>query len=308
MVNIWKIGAWPGWPCNKGSYYKNKKNFIRVALRNNFVAIGWSDCKAENKTEKQIREECKKCGICRSNKSDEFINFTKKIRNNDIILLYNYEKIYTGVAKKRRDGKIHYETTKEPIHRIDVDWLYHAKPKKAKFSWYDTVHKIEDKDLPRITDKALRSFLQNKINEKERLPEETKTRTKEAVVRKYGAGGEGIAHKELKDWVAENPDFLGLDKDKINETQTEEHVFLSGDLPDIIFICDNNKYVIVEVETTNPLPGAYQAIKYRSLLCAELGIPLDSMNVKSFLVTKLSSYDVEEFCRNYQINLKVKKM
>ncbi len=303
MVKIWKIGAWPGWPGDEWSY-KNKKKFIRVALRNKYVAIGWSECEAENKTEKQIREECKECGSCRSDKIDEFINFTKKISNNDLILLYNSGNVFTGIAKKRADGKIHYETKNEPVHRIDVDWLFQAKPKKAKFSWYDTVHKIDERDLPRITDKAFKSFLENKINEKERLPKESNTRTKEAVTRKYGGGGEGKEHKELKNWVAKNPNFLGLDK--VKKTQKEEHVFPSGDLPDIVFICDNNKFAIVEIETINPLPGAYQSIKYRSLLCAELGLPLDSINVESFLVTKENSQDVEEFCVKYKIRLKVK--
>ncbi len=128
---------------------------------------------------------------------------------------------------------------------------------------------------------------------------------KYAKVRKYGALGEGKEHKELKDWVARNPDFLGLYN--IKRTEKEDHIFPSGDLPDIVFTCDGNKYATVEIETINPFPGAYQAIKYRSLLCAELGLPLDSANVKSFLVTKENSQDVEEFCRKYRIKLRVKK-
>lgn len=301
MVNIWKIGAWPGWPGDEWSY-KNKKRFLRVALHNNYVAIGWSNCKEENKTEEQIREECNRCEHCRSGKIDEFINFTKKINNEDIILLYNSGKVFTGIAQKRPDDKIHYEAKKEPIHRIGVEWLYNKKSKNAKFSWYDTVHKIEDKDLSRIEDKQLKLFLEKEINTPRRFTIPSKTTTKKAVVRKYGAGGEGKEHKELKDWVARNPDFLGLDN--VIETEKEEHVFPSGDLPDIVFICDDNKYAVVEIETIIPIPGAYQAIKYRSLLCAELGLPLDSKDVKSFLVTKENSQDVEEFCRKYRIKVK----
>lgn len=304
LVNVWKIGAWPGWPGNEWSY-KNKKKFIRIALRDKFVAIGWSDCIAGIKNEKQIRDECRKCESCRSDKIEEFVNFTRKINCGDIILLYNSGKVFTGVAQKRSDGKIHYETKNKPTHRINVEWLYKKKQKNAKFSWFDTVHKIEVEDLSKIEDRELKHFLERQLNSSERQPTQPRTTTKKAIIRKYGSGGEGKQHKELKDWVAKNPDFLGLGN--VIETEKEEHVFLSGDLPDIVFICDANEYAIVEIETIYPLPGAYQAIKYRSLLCAELGMPLDSPNVKSFLVAKENSQKVDAFCSKYKIELKIKK-
>jgi hypothetical protein len=46
MANVWKIGAWPGWPGTKYSL-KNKNDFVfNHALVENYVAIGWADCKA----------------------------------------------------------------------------------------------------------------------------------------------------------------------------------------------------------------------------------------------------------------------
>jgi hypothetical protein len=163
MVNVWKMGAWPGFPGIELSL-KNKNEFInKYALPNNFVAIGFKDCKAEGKTEEEIKEICKNdCsygnywGKC----SKEFINFTKNIKYGDIILLYNYGQVYTGIAQKRDDGKVYYETKEIPKHRIDVKWLYDKKSKRADFSkWQDTVHQLEREDIDKIKDKELKECL-----------------------------------------------------------------------------------------------------------------------------------------------------
>jgi len=162
MVNVWKIGAWPGFPGIKLSL-ENKNEFInKYALPKNFVAIGYEDCKAENKTEEEIKEICKNdCdnvnwGRC----SKEFINFTKDIKYGDIILLYNYGQVYAGIAQKRDDGKVYYETKEIPKHRIDVKWLYKKKSKRADFGkWQDTVHQLEREDIVKIKDEELKEFL-----------------------------------------------------------------------------------------------------------------------------------------------------
>jgi hypothetical protein len=163
MVNIWKIGAWPGFPGSELSL-KNKNKFINeYALPKNFVAIGYDECKAKDKTENEIRETCKKCensGWC----SKQFIDFTKKIKNGDIILLYNYGKVYTGLAQKRNDGRVHYETKDEPMHRINVKWLYNKKPKKADFStWRDVIHHFEREHLKKIKDGELKRYLNKNL-------------------------------------------------------------------------------------------------------------------------------------------------
>ena len=123
--------------------------------------------------------------------------------------------------------------------------------------------------------------------------------------RKYGAGGEGLQHKELKEWVARNPALLGL-KD-VQNTEIDCHTFLSGDRPDILFKC-NSGYAVVEIVTIDPYPGAYQAIKYRDLLCAELGLPLNSRDVKSFLVAYSIPPEVNGFCKRYEILTKEKDL
>lgn len=115
---------------------------------------------------------------------------------------------------------------------------------------------------------------------------------------KYSSG-EGDDHKNLKLWIADNPQFLNIEN--VINTEIDNHTFLSGDRPDIIFQMDNGLYAVVEIETTNLLPGAYQAIKYHSLLCAELGLKIESDKVKSYLVGWYIPDNVKEFCNKYSI-------
>jgi len=131
------------------------------------------------------------------------------------------------------------------------------------------------------------------------LPEKSTNRpTAIAKARKYGPGGEGKAHRELKEWLAEHPEILGLtDVDSAHL----EHPFVTGDAADIVFIHRSGKYTVVEIETTNPGPGAHQAIKYRSLLCAAKELPLNTDKVKSVLVAWSIAEPVRRFCMTYGI-------
>jgi RecB family endonuclease NucS len=58
-------------------------------------------------------------------------------------------------------------------------------------------------------------------------------------------------------------------------------------------------YTIVEVETTDALPGAHQLIKYRALLCAQKGLQLNASKVKGVLVAWAIPRDVKRFCKKY---------
>jgi hypothetical protein len=126
-----------------------------------------------------------------------------------------------------------------------------------------------------------------------------------AIQKKYGPGGEGADHKRLKEWLANNPEELGLPSVAVG--QTEYPFQFSGDRADIMFTLPKNRYAIVEVETSDPMPGAYQALKYRVLRCAELGIRIDSPRVKSFLVAWLRPEDIG-FCRKYGVRFFRKKL
>lgn len=119
-----------------------------------------------------------------------------------------------------------------------------------------------------------------------------------AIKRKYGAGGEGENHKRLKEWIAKHPQAIGLKETKKYEL---EYVFLSGDTVDILFEQENDNDAVVEIETTIPLPGCHQAIKYRALRCAERSLPLDSNKVKAILVAWDIPQEVRDFCKKYNI-------
>jgi hypothetical protein len=119
-----------------------------------------------------------------------------------------------------------------------------------------------------------------------------------AKARKYGPGGEGEAHKALKKWISEHPEVLGLTD--VNGVSVE-HPFVSGDAADIVFSHSSGSHTVIEIETTTPLPGAHQCIKYRALLCAERGIPLDADQTRAILVAWSIPPHVQAFCGVYGI-------
>lgn len=139
-----------------------------------------------------------------------------------------------------------------------------------------------------------------------RYPISGKIAKRVGIKRKYGPGGEGEDHRKLKEWIAKRPKSIGLTG--VIKTEVEEHRFPSGDLPDIVFGCRKGRYAVVEIETSDPLPGAYQAIKYRSLLCAELGLPLSSSDVEAILVAWSFPRDVREFCGKYDVKCIQKRL
>jgi len=116
--------------------------------------------------------------------------------------------------------------------------------------------------------------------------------------RKYGSGGEGQEHRELKNWVANNPNAIGLDNVKNYE---EEYTFVSGDVADLVFELADNKFAVVEIETTDPYPGCFQSLKYKVLKCAELGLEIICADVRSIVVAWSFSEEEKTFCKKYNI-------
>lgn len=120
------------------------------------------------------------------------------------------------------------------------------------------------------------------------------------LTKKYGAAGEGSSHKSLKEWCANNPRDLGLN-DVERVSAEREHRFICGDLADVVFQMPEGRYAVLEVETANPEPGAHQALKYKTLLCAEKGLPIDSDRVSAILVAWQVPSSVRAFCDRYGI-------
>jgi len=123
--------------------------------------------------------------------------------------------------------------------------------------------------------------------------------------RKYGSGGEGSHHLELKRWVAAHPEEIGLPHESIAIT---EYKYICHDRADILFTLPDEKFAVVEIETNDPLPGYHQVLKYHTLTCAEKGFPLDSSRVKKILVAWFIPENVARFCEQYGIHCVEKKI
>ena len=87
----------------------------------------------------------------------------------------------------------------------------------------------------------------------------------------YGSGGEGEAHKKLKEFICENPDIIGI---KNVVTRDMEHILLSGDRLDVYFEQKDGSKIAIEIKpSTSPeadiMRGLFQCVKYKSILDAE---------------------------------------
>ena len=165
----------------------------------------------------------------------------------------------------------------------------------------ETIKNEEEKfKVTQLLEEVKASMGQEKITVPFGVRQGSVNRTQQiARQRKYGPGGEGAEHKKLKEWIAKHPELLGLSN--ITKVEMEQHVFPSGDLPDIVFEFNKDMFAVVEIETKYPIPGAYQAVKYKALMCAEKRFPQTSNKVKSFLIAWDIPKEVEDFCGQYMI-------
>lgn len=183
----------------------------------------------------------------------------------------------TGLFRYLEDGQ---------VHRILADILSTVRDQRTKAEIAYLIQKLYgDKPAPLAAGC---------------LPEKSKFRFDAVVqLRKYGRGGEGKEHKALKEWIAKHPEIIGL-SDVVDVTL--EQAFISGDSADLVFRHSSGKHTVVEIETTTPLPGAHQAIKYRVLLAAERGLPLDTTEIDAVLVAWSIPLSVQQFCQKYNIH------
>ena len=106
----------------------------------------------------------------------------------------------------------------------------------------------------------------------------------------WSSEGESKQHKKVKDFVATNPDAVGLPRNTMRG-QTE-YLFASGDKADIVFKTKTG-YLGVEVKSiiSNDADlnrGLFQAVKYQSLLRAEQKAVLSPPTAQAVLVTERS--------------------
>jgi len=103
-------------------------------------------------------------------------------------------------------------------------------------------------------------------------------------------GGESERHKALKDYVAKNPESIGL-KSRI-PIGTTEHPLPSGDSLDVSFT-DKKMWVAVEVKSAisaeaDIVRGLFQCVKYRAVMEAVLLSEARVQSVRSLLVLESS--------------------
>jgi hypothetical protein len=113
-------------------------------------------------------------------------------------------------------------------------------------------------------------------------PEVLRKEAQESV-RRYGTG-EGDAHREAKEYVAQHPELFGLPHGLRGEI---EHPFPSADCLDVLFR-DGSRWVGVEVK--GPISddldigrGLFQCVKYQALIEAEQKLLQTGVNAHMFL-------------------------
>lgn len=111
----------------------------------------------------------------------------------------------------------------------------------------------------------------------------------ENVIRK-GAfsrnGSEGPRHKELKQFIYDNPESIGI---RNVDFKSMEYGLLSGDRLDVYFRLKDKTQIAVEIKSAisdkaDILRGIYQCVKYKAILNAEQSVRVEHNKVKTILV------------------------
>ena len=102
----------------------------------------------------------------------------------------------------------------------------------------------------------------------------------------FGYGGEGDSHKELKEYIFNNPNVIGIEEYTEKET---EHILLSADRIDVWFKLADGSCVAVEVKShksteADILRGIFQCVKYKAIMDAEDKVHRSEASNSSILV------------------------
>lgn len=100
-------------------------------------------------------------------------------------------------------------------------------------------------------------------------------------------GGEGREHKELKEYIFQNPESIGLKNVALKEV---EHELPSGDRLDIYFELSDGTHIAVEVKPSispdsDISRGIFQCVKYYAVMDALKIVECAEYNVRTLLVT-----------------------
>ena len=113
-----------------------------------------------------------------------------------------------------------------------------------------------------------------------------------------GGGGEGRPHRNLKEYLANNPSQLGEGLALVGV----EYRFVSGDEADVLLEDSLGSPVTVEVEThisSGDYVGVWQAVKYKHLAAVKYRLPCEQ--VRSILAAPEIPDDVKAKCIELEI-------
>lgn len=202
-----------------------------------------------------------------------------------LLLEIGYDKSYSGIGKQLGRVDDVFKRLREVTHE-DIPTL-NALVKKGEHglpsSGFQYVYKKYN-ELPDSVKEILVSGLNKKAFEYKNWdwvldvlglkPSMIDTSSSEATIRSgkfFGPGGEGKYHKELKEYIYNHPERIGIHNIKKKE---KERILLSGDRLDVYFELDNGTKIAVEIKPfTSPdadiLRGLFQCVKYKTILDAE---------------------------------------
>lgn len=269
------------WMFQAGTYQKGKKvgqpkHFSKA--KNNKVAILTTRFPNEKEENRRI------IGLFKISKvSDDLTTvygdkiFRIRLPLEESKELYFWDYFSSSAGAKWKTGLYRY-LPDEVIVNILIDLKQTLRDENSKW----IVNELLVKDFANVTPQKISGARKNNKNE---------TRTNRiSISRKYGSGGEGAEHKKLKEWVAKNPEQIGLKK--VSNVHVE-YRFLSNDCVDILFELEGGKDVVVEIETIDVEPGCHQLVKYKALRCLQKKELLNSNMVEMILV----AWDIPELIK-----------
>ena len=111
---------------------------------------------------------------------------------------------------------------------------------------------------------------------------------REKIKKEYKSEGESPYHKNLKDYICNHPEIVGIKDKEVTKRETE-HQLLSGDKLDVYFESFDGSKIAVEVKSriskeTDITRGLFQCIKYQAVLDAECRAKLEEPQNTVFLV------------------------
>jgi hypothetical protein len=287
-----------------------KKNVIGLDYKNEYCNINKRFDKYTNKELEKLVEK----GRITKRWLGQFNLFCHEMKKGDLVIIMAGENRILGVCRvvgnyRFNKSRMYDEEFFRHIRR--VEWLYRRDfnnpvkfemPKGNRFTnTIRLIRKVGNKHRP-IINSLKRSLKNMEIYRRKSEKRDIEQAGKRAYT--YGEIEESEEHRKLKNSIADNPSIIGLPANLKGEV---ERLFITDDKADIVFEDKSEgKYFVVEIETyENVRKGAYQALKYKVLLCAEKGLEVTSNKVIAYLVAHVYDKEAGEICKKYGIEYKI---